>query len=71
MKLRPPELMQRTDLEGKVGIVDEHVDGSELTLRRTHHLFHFILARNVGASRAHAPAASMRRITASAAWRFW
>ena len=59
VKLRPPELVQRTDLEGKVGIIDEHVDGSELTLRRTHHLFHFFLARDVGLPAERAPAGGL------------
>jgi hypothetical protein len=39
--------MKLAHLERKVGVVDQHVDGGELLLNRSHHRRHLILPRHV------------------------
>lgn len=48
VKALPRQSVQGTHLEGKVSVVDQHIDGAELLFDRLHHTVDLILARYVG-----------------------
>ena len=55
VKTFPREFVQRTDVEGKIGIVNQNIDRTELTLRDRDHLLDLVFVGHVGLNDRAAP----------------